>query len=182
MNRRDFLRALLTALAGGIAVFARRRGGVFPAGASEGVLWQINPDKCVQCGRCETECVLPESAVKCVHQFAGCGYCDFCSGYYQDERTAFDQAAENRRCPQNAIRRTFIEDPYFEYVIDEDRCTGCGRCVKGCGDFGNGSLLLQVRRGRCLNCNDCAIARVCAGRAFVRVPPDRPYIFKSGLY
>jgi len=180
MNRRSFLRAALAFLAAGVATHIFRRQSALPAEERDGLLWQIDPAKCVQCDRCETECVLSESAVKCVRQYETCGYCDFCSGFYQDERAAFDNAAENRRCPTNAIKRTFIEDPYFHYTIDEDLCTGCGRCVKGCGDFGNGSMFLQVRRGRCLDCNECAIARVCPGRAFVRVPPDRPYIFKAG--
>ena len=180
MKRRSFLRTALALLAGGIAGLVFRRKTALPSEERGGLLWQIDPAKCVQCGRCETECVLSESAVKCVRHYDSCGYCDFCSGYYHDARADFDNAAENRRCPTNAIERTFIEDPYFEYKINENLCTGCARCVKGCGDFGNASMYLQVRRHLCLNCNECAIARVCPGRAFVRVPADRPYIVKAG--
>ncbi|MBN1673075.1 MAG: 4Fe-4S binding protein [Kiritimatiellae bacterium] len=141
--------------------------------------WQINPEKCVQCGRCATECVLSPSAVKCVHAFGVCGYCDLCGGYHQPKAKVTDTAAENQLCPVGAIRRRFIEDPYYEYVIDESLCIGCGKCVKGCNSFGNGSLYLQVRHDICVNCNDCAIARACPSDAFVRVPGDDPYLLKG---
>ena len=141
-------------------------------------LWQIDPDQCTQCGRCETECILKPSAVKCVHQYESCGYCLFCSGYYHDNRASFDTAGENLRCPTDAIIRRYIEDPYFEYTIDEDKCVGCGKCVKGCKSFGNGSLFLQVRRGLCKNCNQCRIAAVCPSNAYTKVPVTEPYLFK----
>ncbi len=82
-------------------------------------------------------------------------------------------------CPLGAIQRRFIEEPYFEYTIDETLCVGCGKCVKGCNAFGNGSLYLQVRHDRCVNCNDCAIARACPAGAFRRVPASRPYRMKT---
>lgn len=175
MDRRDFIRAVLGGgLAAPLAFLFRRSSG-----KEAGTLWQIDPSKCIQCGKCETECVLPQSAVKCVHQYASCGYCLFCSGYYQDNRARFDTAGENLRCPTDAIVRTYVEDPYFEYRIDEDRCIGCGKCAKGCAAFGNGSLFLQVRHDRCAGCNECRIARRCPANAFTRVPADRPYIFKT---
>ena len=144
----------------------------------EAVFWQIDPTKCIQCGKCETECVLAHSAVKCVHQYASCGYCLFCSGYYHDNRAKFDTAGENLRCPTDAIIRAYIEDPYFGYVIDEDKCIGCGKCVKGCAAFGNGSLFLQVRHELCKNCNQCRIASVCPAQAWTKVPANNPYIYK----
>ena len=45
--------------------------------------WQLDPDKCVRCGNCATNCVLEQSAVKCVHAFAMCGYCNLCTGYFE---------------------------------------------------------------------------------------------------
>jgi electron transport complex protein RnfB len=36
-----------------------------------------------------------------------------------------------------------------------------------------------VRHDRCLNCNECAIARVCPADAFRRVPVDQPYLDKE---
>ncbi len=145
---------------------------------SKKYVWQIDPRKCTQCGRCATHCVLNESAVKCEHSFSMCGYCKLCFGYFQPGANALTEAAENQICPTGAIIRKFVEDPYFEYTIDEKLCIGCAKCVAGCNTFGNGSLHLQVMHDRCLNCNDCAIARVCPGDAFIRVPVDKPYMFK----
>jgi electron transport complex protein RnfB len=114
-----------------------------------------------------------------VHSHAICGYCQLCTGYFVPEPNEQNTAAENQLCPTAAIRRTFVEDPYYEYVIDEKLCIGCAKCVEGCNRFGNGSLFLQVRHDRCLNCNECAIARVCPGDAFQRVPVSAPYLLKT---
>ena len=141
-------------------------------------VWQLDPNRCVQCGRCATSCVLTPSAVKCVHAFEICGYCKLCFGFFQPGAVALTEAAENQRCPVGAIRRRFVEPPYFEYTIDEELCVGCGRCVKGCTTFGNGSLHLQVRHDRCARCNECAIGRDCPSRAFRRVPAAWPYLVK----
>lgn len=141
-------------------------------------VWQIDPYKCIGCGRCATHCVLSESAVKCVHAFSMCGYCDLCTGYFGPQPKALETGAEHQLCPTGAIRRRFIEEPYFEFTIDESRCIGCGKCVVGCAAFGNGSLFLQIRHDRCLNCNECAIGRVCPSRAIVRVPASEPYLLK----
>jgi electron transport complex protein RnfB len=146
---------------------------------SESMVWQIDPEKCVQCGRCATSCVLMPSAVKCVHAFSMCGYCKLCFGYFQPRANKLNEAAENQVCPTGAIKRDFVESPYYSYTIDEELCIGCGKCVEGCAAFGNGSLHLQVRHDACVNCNDCSIARVCAGDAFSRVPADKPYRIKT---
>lgn len=143
-------------------------------------VWQLDPAKCIQCGRCATNCVLSLSAVKCVHRFEMCGYCRLCFGFFQPGTSSLTSAAENQMCPTGAIRRRFVESPYYEYTIDESLCIGCGRCVKTCGAFGNGSLVLQVRHDRCVNCNECSIARNCPSGAYTRVPADQPYLFKPG--
>lgn len=142
------------------------------------MVWQLDPKKCIQCGGCAVNCVLQPSAVKCVHSFEMCGYCRLCFGFFQPGAKTLTSAAENQLCPTGAIRRKFIEEPYYEYTVDESLCIGCGRCVKGCAAFGNGSLMLQVRHDLCLNCNECAIARRCPASAFSLVPADRPYLFK----
>jgi electron transport complex protein RnfB len=108
-----------------------------------------------------------------------CGYCDLCGGYFRPETKDLTTAAENQLCPTSAIKRKYIEDPFFQYDIDEALCIGCAKCVKGCGSFGNGSLQLQVRQNLCDNCNECAIARDCPAGAFSRVPSDSPYIFSG---
>ena len=146
---------------------------------SSELVWQIDPNLCTQCGRCAEYCVLNPSAVKCVHAFDVCGYCELCGGYSKPDAMRLDTAAENRLCPTAAIQRKFIEHPYFEYTINEELCIGCGVCVKGCNSFGNGSLHLQVRHDRCVNCNECSIARVCPSGAYKRVPATHPYLLKG---
>ena len=176
-SRRGFLRDGFWAAS--LATLGAAAAVVLAKGRKTKYVWQLDPAKCVACGKCATNCVLNESAVKCVHAYAMCGYCDLCTGYFVPEPKALDTAAENQLCPTGAIKRTFVEDPYFEYTIDEKLCIGCGKCVRGCGAFGNGSLFLQVRHDRCLNCNECAIAAACPTQAFKRVDANSPYLLKG---
>ena len=177
MRRRDLLRKGLNAAAGltigGVSLALARKS------KPEELVWQLDPAICIQCEKCAVNCVLPRSAVKCVHSYSMCGFCDLCSGYLQPGAVARDTGAESRLCPTGAIKRTFVEDPYFEYTIDESLCIGCGKCVKGCNSFGNGSLYLQNRHDRCLNCNQCSIARRCPSQAWRLVPASRPYLLKG---
>jgi electron transport complex protein RnfB len=145
----------------------------------ERTVWQIDPYKCIACTNCATNCVLQPSAVKCVQHFSMCGYCKLCTGYFEPEPNALNTAAENQVCPTGAIKRLALEDPYYEYVIDEPLCIGCAKCVVGCVMFGNGSFAMQVRHDRCVNCNECAIAITCPADAFVRVPASQPYLLKN---
>lgn len=142
-------------------------------------VWQIDPFLCTQCGRCATECVLSPSAVKCVHAYDLCGYCDLCGGYLKPDANERTTAAENQLCPTAAIERKFIEEPYFEYKINEDLCIGCAKCVEGCTAFGNGSLHLQIMHHICVNCNECSIARVCPSDAISRVKVGKAYNVKG---
>jgi electron transport complex protein RnfB len=177
INRREFLaNGVRGSALIGIGVLA---GGLLPKAKAEDTVWQIDPYKCTQCGRCATDCVLELSAVKCVHAYDMCGYCNLCTGYFEPQPNALNTGAENQLCPTGAIIRKFIEDPYFEYHIDEPKCIGCAKCVKGCGTFGNGSLYLQIRHDRCVNCNECSIARVCPSDAIHRVPRQTPYVLKQ---
>ena len=179
LSRRDFLKRGLQAVAvAAVGAVSGRAAGRLAA--TPKTVWQLDPARCIQCGRCETSCVLKPSAVKAVHAYALCGYCKLCGGYHHPQAKRQDSAAENQLCPVGAIERTFIEDPFYEYSIHEDRCIGCAICVKGCAQFGNGSIFLQVRHDRCVNCNECAIARVCPAGAFRRVPADQPYLLKGG--
>jgi electron transport complex protein RnfB len=178
-NRREFInngvRATLAVAVAGTGVLSLARSG-----KGKETVWQIDPFKCTQCGRCATECVMDESAVKCVHAFDLCGYCDLCGGYFKPG-AKLETGAENQLCPTGAIQRRFIEEPYFEYVIDEELCIGCAKCVKGCSSFGNGSLHLQVRHDRCVNCNQCSIASACPSDAYLRVPARTPYLIKGSF-
>jgi electron transport complex protein RnfB len=38
---------------------------------------------------------------------------------------------------------------------------------------------MQIRHDICKNCNQCLIARVCPSDAFVKVSPDKPYLFRK---
>ncbi len=177
--RREFFRKSMR----GVAVAAIAGTGGYLAlrrAAKARDVWQLDPDKCTQCGKCATNCVLKPSAVKCVHAFAMCGYCNRCTGYFEPDAEELTTAAEHALCPVGAIKRTFIEDPYFEYEIDEALCIGCGKCVEGCRAFGNSSLFLQVRHDRCLNCNECSIAAACPAEAFSRVPAEQAYLYRKG--
>lgn len=178
MTRQDFLgrcgRALgAAAIGGGMGALAVRATRGEP-------VWQIDPDKCKQCGQCATHCVLDKSAVRCFHAFAMCGYCNLCTGFFVAQPSELNEGAENQICPVGAIERRFVEEPYFEYTVDEEKCIGCGRCVQGCTQYGNGSLYLQVRHDICLNCNQCNIAAHCPADAFVRRPANDPYVNRLG--
>ncbi len=146
-------------------------------------VWQIDPNKCTQCGLCRTSCVLKESAAKCVQDLAICGYCRICFGYLKPDMASAtpEPGVANEMCPANAIVRKFVEPPYYEYTINERACVGCALCVDGCRRFGNGSLYLQIRHDRCLNCNECSIAAACPADAIARRPADDPYIIKSRM-
>lgn len=176
-TRRQFFRdglrgALLFGLGAVTTLFARHS-------QPKKLVWQIDPAKCVMCTNCATQCVLQPSAVKCVQIYPICGYCKLCTGYFEPQPNALNTGAENQLCPTGSIKRTALEDPYYDYTIDEPLCIGCAKCVKGCVLFGNGSFQLQVRHDRCVNCNECSIAVVCPGQAFKRVPADQPYLLKD---
>jgi Na+-translocating ferredoxin:NAD+ oxidoreductase subunit B len=176
-NRRDFIQN------GARLSLALALGGIGGLSLSKitgsDYVWQIDPFECTQCGRCATECVMSPSAVKCVHAFDLCGYCDLCGGYFKPDANELSTAGENQLCPTAAIERKFIEDPYFEYHINEDLCIGCAKCVAGCTSFGNGSFHLQIVHSICLNCNECSIARKCPSDAIKRVKASDAYKIKG---
>lgn len=180
LSRRGFLvegvRTVGAVALGTAAGYAAGRKGQVPA-----LVWQIDPDVCMACGNCATYCVLDPSAVKAVQFYPLCAMCDLCTGYFDLAHTELDTAAENQLCPTGALLRTFVTEqagvPRFEYHVDEPRCIGCGKCVKGCAMM-NGSLYLQVRHDRCVHCNQCSIALACPTQAFRRVPAESPYLLK----
>jgi electron transport complex protein RnfB len=181
-TRRSWLK---TCCRGGIAAGLVGVAGFLAAKkkiASDALVWQIDPAKCIGCGVCAYKCTKMISAVKCFHNYAMCGYCDLCTGFFDPQpiaRLTKDMGPEDQLCPTNAIARRFIEDPYFEYIIDHDLCVGCGKCVDGCFSLGNGSLYLQISRKECLHCNQCAIALHCPTQAIEQIPAEQAYILKE---
>ena len=178
-ERRDFLRsaargAAVMSLTLGVGGLVRQHGMT-----AEEFVWQVDPVKCTECGKCATHCVLYPSAVKAVHAYGLCGYCDYCTGYFEPDPINQNEGAENHICPTDAVKRSYITGPYFEYNIDEPHCIGCALCVDGCRVYGNGSLHLQIRHDLCVDCDSCAIDNACPSEAFVKVPASNPYLIKG---
>ncbi len=154
--------------------------GVLTRRASGSAVYQVDPFKCTACDLCRTSCVLSLSAVKAVNDFDKCGYCMLCPAYFDVTSMPDEKGVPaGKVCPQDALKRRVVgkvdaEDPnnnYYEYFVDETRCDGCGKCVKACKPpAGNGSLRLEIRYARCVECNECAIQIACPDRAIIRVP------------
>lgn len=124
----------------------------------------IDPEQCIKCTGCETNCVKNISAVKCVNNLEECGLCVHCFGYFVDDNNEAE-TPENLVCPTRALKRKKIGDETFSYTINEDECIGCGRCVKACWDKGAASMTLQIRGNLCLECNSCTIQNQCPANA-----------------
>lgn len=181
-NRRTFCKSAARWLAastliGAAGMLEMRRQKASGANAGETV-WQIDPHLCIACGACAVECVKLQSAVKCFHRFDMCGYCDLCTGFFDPQPLARNTGAENQLCPTGAIRRRFVEEPYYEYTIDEELCVGCGKCVEGCVSLGNGSLYLQINQHLCDQCHECAIATCCPAQAIKKISAAELYCSK----
>jgi electron transport complex protein RnfB len=88
-----------------------------------------------------------------------------------------DGLPSEKLCPRDAIARKPIgeidpSDPannFYEYIIDEFKCDGCGKCVMACKEpAGLGSIQLRVRYNLCVNCNNCAISIACPKDALIQ--------------
>ena len=157
------------------------------------IVWQIDPSKCLNsrlgevgvsaCNLCFKECVVSQSAVRAVNEFPKCGRCAICPAYF-DVKSAVDKDGlpSQKLCPRDAITRKPIgeidpADPannFYEYVIDEAKCDGCGKCVMACKEpAGLGAIQLRVRHDLCVDCNSCAISIACPKDAVVRLESRR---------
>ena len=153
------------------------------------LVWQVDAAKCVNsrlgeagaevCSLCTTSCVVSQSAVRAVNHFAKCGRCSICPAYFNIKSAVNEQGLPSEKlCPRDAISRTAIglvdkDDPannFYEYVIAEERCDGCGKCVNNCKEpLGLGSIVLKVRHDLCVSCNRCAISLSCPKDALVQM-------------
>lgn len=192
MNRRNMLRiagqvfgaSVLGAL--GIRIFSHPDKDAIPQ--KRRFAWQIDPGKCIACGRCATACVRTPSAAKAVNNFKACNNCVVCYGHITDldiESEKID--SEGRRvCPVDAVKRVNLTgevDGYFEYRQDHSRCIGCSQCVSRCAEH-NGdraSMFMIIRPDLCVGCNECTIATQCPSDAVVRVPRENVSTFQYPL-
>lgn len=182
MSKDTTRRELLGQVARGTVLAGMGGAAFFLATKANGQLvWQVNASKCLNsklgeadvevCTLCTSECVVALSAVRAVNEYVKCGRCSICPAYYDITSAVGDQGLPSQKlCPRDAIERKPIgkvdpEDPannFYEYIIDELKCDGCGRCVLKCKEpLGLGSITLKVRYNKCLDCNRCAISIAC---------------------
>ena len=189
VTRRDLLGnaargAVLLTLGGGAGFLVRKAHGQ--------VVWQVDASRCINsrlgevnveaCNLCTNECVVQLSAVRAVNEFSKCGRCNICPAYFNITSAVDEHGLPSEKlCPRDAIERRPIgkidpEDPannFYEYIIDEAKCDGCGKCVMKCKEpLGLGSITLRVRYDRCVNCNRCAISRACPQQALFQLPVE----------
>lgn len=177
--------AVLATLAGGAGFLVRKAHGQ--------VVWQVDAARCLNsrlgevgvaaCNLCTTECVVALSAVRAVNEHSRCGRCNICPAYFNITSAVDDRGLPSEKlCPRDAITRTPIgkadpEDPannFYEYVIDEEKCDGCGKCAMQCKEpLGLGSIVLKIRYDRCVDCNRCAISTACPKDALIQVPVEQ---------
>ncbi len=173
---------VLAVLGGGAGFLVKKANGQ--------IVWQVDASRCINsrlgesgfpaCSLCTTECVVALSAVRAVNEHSRCGRCNICPAYFKITSQVNAQGYPSEKlCPRDAIIRKPIgkvdpEDPannFYEYIIDEDKCDGCGKCAIECKEpLGLGSITLRVRYDKCVNCNRCTIARSCPQKAVVQLP------------
>lgn len=187
LTRRDALgtvvRGTVLAVLGGGAGFLIKK-------ANGQIVWQVDAARCINsrlgetgvpaCSLCTTECVVALSAVRAVNEYSKCGRCNICPAYFNITSTVDERGYPSEKlCPRDAIVRKPIgkvdpEDPannFYEYVIDEVKCDGCGKCVMQCKEpLGLGSITLRVRYDKCVNCNRCSISTACPQKAVLQLP------------
>jgi electron transport complex protein RnfB len=176
---------IVAALGGGAAFLVQKAHGQ--------LVWQVDAARCLNsrlgevgveaCSLCNSECVVALSAVRAVNDYSRCGRCNICPAYFNITSAVDAQGLPSEKlCPRDAILRKPIgridpEDPannFYEYIIDEEKCDGCGKCVMKCKEpMGLGAIVLRVRHDRCVDCNRCAILLKCPKEALVQVPVEK---------
>jgi len=187
VTRRD---ALNTVVRGTVLAVLGGGAGFLVKKANGQIVWQVDASRCINsrlgetgvpaCGLCTTECVVALSAVRAVNEYSKCGRCNICPAYFKITSPVDKYGYPSEKlCPRDAIIRKPIgkvdpEDPannFYEYLIDEYKCDGCGKCVMQCKDpLGLGSITLRVRYDKCVNCNRCSISKAFPQNAVIQLP------------
>lgn len=191
MNLKLTRRATLKGLSRAAALTGMSGLAAFLVNKAHGqMVWQVDTARCVNsrlgevgvkvCDLCLKECVVKQSAVRAVNDFSQCGRCAICPAYFNVASAVGPNGLPSEKlCPRDAIARKPIgevdpSDPannFYEYVIDEKKCDGCGKCVMACKEpAGLGSVRLMVRHDLCVDCNNCAISLACPKDALVQMP------------
>jgi electron transport complex protein RnfB len=196
VSRRKALRKLAR---GAVITGMGATAGYLVEKAQGQVVWQIDPTKCINsrigvvgvtaCNLCLKSCVVTQSAVRAVNFFSKCGRCAICPAYFNVKSAVGPNGLPSEKlCPRDAILRKPIgevdpRDPannFYEYVIDESKCDGCGKCVMACKEpAGLGSVRLKVRHDLCIDCNSCAISTACPKDAVLQMPTHKA-VFELG--
>jgi Na+-translocating ferredoxin:NAD+ oxidoreductase subunit B len=186
ISRRELLgkvvRGTVVAGMGGAALFLVQK-------AHGEIVWQVDASRCINsrldevgaeaCTLCTSECVVSLSAVRAVNEYSKCGRCYICPAYFDITSAVNEEGLPSQKlCPRDAIKRNEIgkidkkdqANNFYEYIIDEEKCDGCGRCANKCKEpLGLGSITLKVRYDRCQDCNRCAISLACPKDAISQV-------------
>ena len=178
----------------GTVLAAMGGGAIFLVEKAHGqVVWQVDASRCINsrlgeaaaeaCLLCTTECVVGLSAVRAVNEYEKCGRCNICPAYFNIASAVDERGLPSEKlCPRDVIARKPIgkvdpEDPannFYEYIIDEEKCDGCGKCVLKCKEpLGLGSIVLRVRYDKCVNCNRCSISIACPKDAISQLPLEQ---------
>jgi electron transport complex protein RnfB len=165
VTRRGALRGAAALVLGGAAFHLVRK-------ADGQIVWNVDAARCINSR-------LGEPGVEV------CGRCNVCPAYFNITSAVNEKGLPSEKlCPRDAIARKPIgeidpQDPannFYEYVIDEVKCDGCGKCVMACKEpLGLGSIVLRVRHNLCVGCNRCAISTACPKDAIQQVPIQRVF-------
>ena len=125
----------------------------------------IHPEKCNNCGDCETACIATRSSItspglSCIRILKDSG----------DEEFFFPIACKQCEnppclviCPKEAIYR---DDELNRVLIDRQKCVGCGMCVSAC-PFG--AMKLDKLKAKSYKCDLCGgdpeCVKVCEPKA-----------------
>ena len=98
----------------------------------------------------------------------------------QLKRTVFDAKHTPDYAPTGPMLRGEDDGPVADRAAGQRAAAAVAEAAKGRStDPEAHRLFLQARHDRCLNCNECSIARSCPADAYRRVPVATPYILKG---